>query len=307
MRADVTGSLRLGAGRSQVQILSPRSRKSPANRPVSSGRGGTRTGDTRGTNSTGIGAVEAHSLALARGLQAPVRGGGAHTVRCTRSATGRSQVGALGDRAADAKPAFVVHRALEYKVRHRDVPHLHLRAGDRPKHEDVGQAREQFEDERDSEPARVRAFVPLPNGAEPLGEGSDDADDEEHRRDRGCQGRAEVPWPRWVRGGMRVAVAQFWGLQGPQAAWTHASTKADGSTRVILRGRSSSSRNASGSVRTGAGRSSASRARSSWRLTVPPPQMTHPSPNPVGSGLSGDSGASRVCPSFGRGVGLRIG
>ena len=173
--------------------------------------------------------------------------------------------------------------------------------------------REQFEDERDSKPARLRALESLPNGAEPQGEGSDDADDDEHRRDlqhaptktaavkaaRKCPGLDEFRRP--------AGVAQFWGPQGPQAAWTHASTKADGSTRVILRGTSSSSRNANGSVRTGAGRSSASRARSSWRLTFPPPQMTHPSPNPVGSGLSGDSGASRICPSFGRGVGLRIG
>ena len=91
-RTDTPGSLRLGAGRSQVQILSPRSWKSPANGPVLSGRGDIRTGNKRGKSSTGFGVVEALSLALARGPKDPLPGRGAPAVRCARSGTGCSQV-----------------------------------------------------------------------------------------------------------------------------------------------------------------------------------------------------------------------
>ena len=56
---------------------------------------------------------------------------------------------------------------------------------DRLRYASPGRAgvREQFEDERDSKPARLRALESLPNGAEPRGEGSDVADDDGHRRD----------------------------------------------------------------------------------------------------------------------------
>jgi hypothetical protein len=60
------------------------------------GRGDTRTGNKRGTTSTGFGVVEALSLALARGLRASTRGSGAQTVRRARSGTGRSQVDGSG-------------------------------------------------------------------------------------------------------------------------------------------------------------------------------------------------------------------
>ena len=62
----------------------------------------------------------------------------------------------------------------------------HPRAEDRPEHEDIGQAREQFEDDRDPQPARLRTFEPLSYGAESGREGSDDpeAQLEDRYRDR---------------------------------------------------------------------------------------------------------------------------
>src|SRR5215208_1159918 len=86
------GSLRPGAGRSQVQILSPRSRKTPAKWQVLLRCDGSRTGSIRGRNSTGFDVVQTHHLGLARGREAPTPGRGAPSVRCTRPRTGWSQV-----------------------------------------------------------------------------------------------------------------------------------------------------------------------------------------------------------------------
>ena len=87
-----SGSLRLGAGRSQVQILSPRSEEIPANGHVLSLWDGIPTGNKRGTISSSFGVVQAHDLALGRGPKALTGGREAPTMRCARSETGWSHV-----------------------------------------------------------------------------------------------------------------------------------------------------------------------------------------------------------------------
>ena len=61
---DTPRTLRLGAGRSQVQILSPRSQKIPAKSHILPFGCGTGTGTKRGPISTGLHVAQAQNLAL---------------------------------------------------------------------------------------------------------------------------------------------------------------------------------------------------------------------------------------------------
>jgi len=100
-------TLRRGAGRSQVQLLSPRSQKSPAKCRILPLGGNTGTETKRGPISMGLGVGQAQKLALARGPQDPTPG----------SAALGSALRPVRNRVVARKAALAAHPTITRRVR----------------------------------------------------------------------------------------------------------------------------------------------------------------------------------------------